>query len=214
MEFYKETNLKFVEELGCEIPEDWEVVRLGDVAEIIMGESPPSSTYNNIGEGLPFLQGKAEFGEIYPSPSVYCSKPLKIAELNDILLSVRAPVGDVNLAPFRGCIGRGLAAIMPKNDKLNYLFLFYYLKSNRKRFEIISSGSTFKAIRKKDIENYFIPFPPLEEQKKIAEILSTIDKKLEIERKEKEKLKRIKKGLMDVLLTGRVRVKLDVQSGT
>ncbi len=212
--FYRETRFRDTE-IG-KVPEDWEVVRLGDkdVAEIIMGQSPPSSTYNNTGEGLPFLQGKTEFGEIYPSPSIYCSKPIKIAEPNDILLSVRAPVGDVNIAPFRCCIGRGLAAIRPKNNKLNYLFLFYYLKFNGRKFEIISSGSTFKAIRKEDIENYLIPLPPLDEQKIIAEILQTVDKKLEIERKEKEKLERIKKGLMDVLLTGKVRVKVNEQSGT
>ncbi len=143
------------------IPEDWEVVRLGDkdVAEIIMGQSPPSSTYNNIGEGLPFLQDKAEFGEIYPSPSVYCSKPVKIAELNDILLSVRAPVGDVNIAPFRCCIGRGLAAIRSKNDKLNHLFLFLLLKIQWEKFEVISSGSTFKANKERRYRELSNPTP-------------------------------------------------------
>jgi len=185
------------------IPEDWEVVRLGDkeVAEIIMGQSPPSSTYNDSGSGLPFLQGKTEFGEIYPSPSIYCSKPIKIAELNDILLSVRAPVGDVNIAPFRCCIGRGLATIRPKKDRLNYLFLFYYLKLNGKKFEIISAGSTFRAIRKKDIENYLIPLPPIEEQRKIAEVLSTVDKAIEKVDEAIERTERLKKGLMQKLLT-------------
>ncbi|MCS7144515.1 MAG: restriction endonuclease subunit S, partial [Archaeoglobaceae archaeon] len=96
-------------EIG-KIPKDWEVVRLGEIAEIIMGQSPPSSTYNEDKNGLPFLQGKMEFGEIYPSPKLYCSQPIKIAEANDVLISVRAPVGDVNLAFLRVCIGRGLAA--------------------------------------------------------------------------------------------------------
>ena len=95
------------------VPEKWKVVELGDqsITELIMGQSLPSLTYNEKGEGLPFFQGKIEFGEIYPTPIAYCSDPIKIAEPNDILFSVRAPVGEVNIAPFRCCIGRGLSAI-------------------------------------------------------------------------------------------------------
>jgi len=193
------------------IPKEWEVVRLGDeeIMELVMGQSPPSSTYNKNKRGLPFLQGKIEFGEIYPSPEIYCSSPIKIAEPNDILLSVRAPVGDVNIAPFKCCIGRGLSAVRAKPDKVNHLFLFYCLKFNGKKFEILSAGSTFKAIRRQEIENFKIPLPPLPEQRKIAEILSTVDKKLELERKRKEKLDRIKRGLMNDLLTGKRRVKAE-----
>jgi len=192
-------------------PKEWQVVRLGEksVADIVMGQSPPSSTYNKDGLGLPFLQGKMEFGEIFPSPTTYCSKPMKIAESNDVLLSVRAPVGEVNIAPFRCCIGRGLTAIRAKMNNLHNVFLFYYLKSEGRRFESLSTGSTFKAIRKKEIETFSIPLPHLPEQQKIAEILSTVDKKLELEREEKTKLEKIKRGLMDLLLTGKVRVKVD-----
>ncbi len=203
-------EFKFNKELGCEIPREWNVVGLGDknIAELIMGQSPPSSTYNKRGEGLPFLQGKMEFGEIYPSPTIYCSNPVKTAESNDILLSVRAPVGDVNIAPFECCIGRGVSTIRVKQSKIHHLFLFYYLKFNGKKFEALSAGSTFKAIRRQEIENYRVPLPPILEQQKIAEILSTVDKKLELERKRKEKLERLKKGLMNDLLTGKRRVKL------
>lgn len=192
------------------IPKTWEIVSLGNenVATLIMGQSPPSSTYNKKGIGLPFLQGKAEFGEIYPSPDIYCSEPIKIAEKNDVLLSVRAPVGEVNIAPFKCCIGRGLSSIRTKNGRLHYRFLFYYLKFTSKRFEALSMGSTFKAIRKREIENYKIPLPPFVEQQKIAEILFTIDSKLELDKKRKVKLERIKRGLMDDLLTGRRNVKV------
>lgn len=185
-----------------------EVVRLGDerIADLIMGQSPPSSTYNNKGIGIPFLQGNAEFGEMYPKPVLSCSQPKKLSEKNDILLSVRAPVGDVNITPYKLCIGRGLAAIRPKIDKLDFLFLFYYLKFESRIFESLSMGSTFKAIRKGEVEKFNLPLPPLPEQQKIAEILSGVDKKLELERKRKEKLERIKKGLMNDLLTGRKRV--------
>jgi len=185
------------------IPKEWEVVKLGDeeVAGLIMGQSPPSSTYNNTGIGLPFFQGNAEFGEMYPTPVLSCSHPIKITEENDILLSVRAPVGDVNIAPFKSCIGRGLAAIRPKGDKFDYLFLFYYLKLESRLFESLSMGSTFKAIRKIEIEKFRVLLPPLPEQKKIAEILSTVDQAIEKVDEAIAKTKRLKKGLMRKLMT-------------
>jgi len=125
--FCRETEFK--ETPIGKIPTDWNVQELGDesIADIIAGQSPPSSTYNKENRGLPFLQGKMEFGEMFPSPTTYCLEPIKIAKKNDVLLSVRAPVGDVNIAPSECCIGRGLAAIRAKVDKLNHLFLFYYL---------------------------------------------------------------------------------------
>jgi type I restriction enzyme S subunit len=201
-------HTKFKDTKIGRIPEEWEEVKLGDdtTADLIMGQSPPSSKYNRKGVGLPFFQGNAEFGDIYPEPVLYCSEPIKIAEKDDIFLSVRAPVGDINIAPFQSCIGRGLAAIRSKSDKLDYLFLFYYLKYGSKSFESLSMGSTFKAIRKVEVEKFKIPLPPLPEQRKIAEILTTIDKKLELERKRKQKLERIKQGLMNDLLTGKKRV--------
>lgn len=189
-------------------PKAWQKIRLGndEVCEIIMGLSPPSSTYNQAGDGLPFLQGNMEFGEIYPSPTTYCSKPVKTAERDDILISVRAPVGDVNISPSKVCIGRGLAAIRCKPDKLLHTFLFYCLKHGARKLENISAGSTFKAIRKDDIDRFDFPLPPLPEQQKIADILSTVDKRLELLRERKERLERIKKGLMNDLLTGERRV--------
>ncbi|HEX9667811.1 MAG TPA: restriction endonuclease subunit S [Thermodesulfobacteriota bacterium] len=184
---------------------EWEIKSLDDesLVELIMGQSPPSSTYNKEKNGLPFLQGKMEFGEIYPSPTVYCSEPVKVAEKNDILISVRAPVGEVNISPSKVCIGRGLAAIRCKSNRLSHSFLFYYFKHNSKRFEAISTGSTFKAVRKNDLESFELPIPPLPEQKKIAEILSTVDKAIEKVDEDIEKTQRLKRGLMQELLTGR-----------
>jgi type I restriction enzyme S subunit len=192
------------------IPKDWKITNLGnkELAEIIMGQSPPSNTYNREGKGLPFLQGKMEFGKIYPSPVLYCSQPIKIAEPNDILISVRAPVGDVNIAPYRLCIGRGLAAIRFNLNRVNHQFYFYYFQKIKNLLENLGKGSTFKAITKEDLENLKIPYPPLSEQQKIAEILSTVDKKLGIEREEKAKLEKIKQGLMDLLLSGKIRIKV------
>lgn len=143
-----------------------------------MGQSPPSSSYNSEGIGLPFLQGKMDFGNIYPSPTKYCSKPIKIAEPNDILISVRAPVGDVNIAPYRLSISRDLAALRFNSKTAYHLFYFYYLQLQKKLLESTGLGTTIKGIVKKDLENLEIPLPPLSEQQKIAEVLFTIDKKL------------------------------------
>jgi len=196
-------NKKFEQTKTRKIPKEWEVAKLGDknIVDLIMGQSPPSSTYNKKAEGLPFLQGKAEFGKIYPSPLIYCSRPLKIAEKNDLLLSVRAPVGDVNITPFKSCIGRGLTAIRPKSNRLHYLYLFYYLVFNKRIFQSLATGSTFKAIRKNEIENYSIPLPSLPEQKKIADILGTVDETIQKVDEAIGKTERLKKGLMQNLLT-------------
>jgi type I restriction enzyme S subunit len=184
-------------------PKEWEFVRLGDgeICQIVMGQSPPSSTYNRMHEGLPFLQGNMDFGEIFPSPSIYCSNPIKIAEKDDVLISVRAPVGEVNISPSRVCIGRGLAAIRCKPDKTNDLFLFYCLKHMGKKLENISAGSTFKAIRKNGLDQLEILLPPLAEQKKIAEILTTVDQGIEKVNEAIKKTQRLKNGLMQTLLT-------------
>jgi type I restriction enzyme S subunit len=149
-----------------DLPEGWKWTKLKNIAEIIMGQSPPSITYNKEGKGLPFYQGKADFGVLYPTPHVWCSEPNKIAEAGDVLISVRAPVGPVNLCKERSCIGRGLAAIRPRNHVFNNFFLFYYLRSIENKW--IGKGSTFEAIKKKDLENLLIPLPPLEEQKRIV----------------------------------------------
>ncbi|MEM3873009.1 MAG: restriction endonuclease subunit S, partial [Nitrososphaeria archaeon] len=197
--FYKETNFK--DTLIGKIPKEWEIVRLKEIAEVIMGQSPPSSTYNKEGVGLPFLQGKMEFGEIFPKPLVWCSEPIKVAEMNDILISVRAPVGDVNLAPYRLCIGRGLAAIRFNSERANYRFYFYYLQKIKKFLENLGKGSTFKAITKEDLEDLKIVHAHLSEQHNIAEVLSVVDSAIELVDKIIWKTERLKKALMQTLLT-------------
>jgi len=191
-----------------EIPKEWKVVKLGgDIALTIMPQSPPSSTYNKDGIGLPFLQGKMEFGNMYPSPAMYCSNSIKIAKLM-MLISVKAPVGDVNLAPCKLCIGRGLAAIRFNEKKANHLFYFYYLQKIKKFLEALGKGSTFKAIVKDDLEGLRVPLPSLPEKERIARFLLSVDRTLEVERKRKERLERIKNALMDLLLTEKIRVRI------
>lgn len=187
------------------IPEEWEVVRLGEVVDITMGQSPPSESYNMEGKGMPFLQGKQEFESKHPVEVKYTTKPLKIAFENSLLISVRAPVGDVNIANKTYCIGRGLASLSAKKGIIA-LFLYYLMTFQKSNVEAIGEGSTFQAIARSQIFNFKIPLPLPCEQQRIASILSQIDEVIEKEQAYKEKLERIKKGLMEDLLTGKVRV--------
>lgn len=184
------------------IPEDWNVVNLSDnsVADLIMGQSPSSSTYNQDGVGLPFMQGKAEFGRIYPNPDKWCSSPSRVAEQNDVLMSVRAPVGDVNMAPFKCAIGRGLAAIRAK-QKSKSLYLFFYLHFAKKRLEDEGTGSTFKAINKGVLENFKLALPEIDEQKNIIAVLSKLQQAIAQQEKIIEKTKELKRSLMHRLFT-------------
>lgn len=186
-------------ELGP-LPEEWQVVRLGKVASIFMGQSPPSSTYNSKGIGLPFLQGKAEFGEIYPNPIKWCSAPIRVCRPGALLLSVRAPVGDVNIAQREYCIGRGLAALEAK-DRSHNLFLFYLLTLFKPKLEERGIGTTFKSINRDAIESLPIPLPPLPEQRAIAHVLRTVQEAREATERLIAALKELKKSLMRHLFT-------------
>jgi Restriction endonuclease S subunits len=183
-----EKTHKFKDSPLGRIPEEWEVVRLGEVGEIIMGQSPASALVNQEGNGIPFLQGSAEFGVKYPLPKNWIVKPLKIAPIGSILVSVRAPVGDINIANNVYSIGRGLSAIKINDSKVN--FIWYNLYFYRNKLVKMSQGSTFEAVGYKELNNFFLPLPPLPEQQRIAEILSQIDQTIEKEEQYKEKLQR------------------------
>jgi len=170
-----------------------------DGIEIILGQSPSSKSYNKKRNGLPFLQGKAEFGMIYPKPKIFTDAPLKIAESNDLLLSVRAPVGDINLSPYKLCIGRGLAAIRFNND--NPKFYFYWFLKNQKAIENLGVGSTFKAITGEQLKKIEIPVVELSEQNQIANILSTVDEAIQKADEAITKTERIKQAMMQKLLS-------------
>ncbi|GBE51853.1 type-1 restriction enzyme EcoKI specificity protein [bacterium BMS3Bbin14] len=149
-------------------------VPLGEICQLIAGQSPPSRDYNNNGEGLPFYQGKADFGELYPEPRVWCFRPIKTAETNDILLSVRAPVGPTNLANEKCCIGRGLYAIRA-SEKVSHKFLLHYFRFMERSLAQLGTGSTFKAITKSALLTFEIPLPTLSAQRRIAAILDKAD---------------------------------------
>jgi len=182
------------------LPEDWQVVRLGEVAQIEMGQSPPSITYNSEGIGLPFFQGKADFGDIYPTTRKWCSSPNKIAEKDDILLSVRAPIGDVNIATQRCCIGRGLTAIRA-GAKSDSKYLFYHLLFSQELLESKGTGTTFKQINKETVTHFLIPLPPLAEQRAIAHVLTSIQRAIEATEQVIAAARELKKALMRHLFT-------------
>ncbi len=132
-------------------------IKLKDIAKINMGQSPDSKYCSKNVTGIPFYQGNSDFGELNPSISVYCSLPKKIAYPNDILISVRAPVGDINIASNECCIGRGIAAITPIN--ISSMLLYHLLIANQSKIRQFEQGSTFKAINKAELENLplFLP---------------------------------------------------------
>jgi len=152
-----------------------EIKKLSEVTSLIMGQSPPSDSYNDSGQGLPFFQGKTDFGEIHPIERMYCTNPKKIAINQDILISVRAPVGDVNIANQESCIGRGLAALRADTAVINYKYLYYYLRYKKDVIANMGTGSTFKAISKKDLENIEVVLFDLEVQRKIVDVLETAE---------------------------------------
>ena len=149
-----------------------------------MGQSPNSSSYNDYGDGMPFFQGNADFGERYPITRVWCNTRTKIAQAEDILISVRAPIGALNYAKEECCIGRGLAAITPDRNKVSQDFIYWALKGKKAELNDKGNGSTFKAISRKILEETMIPDINFEQQHKCAENLEKIYGIIQNRRKE------------------------------
>lgn len=149
-------------------------IMLKDICAINMGQSPDSNSYNDEGYGLPFFQGNADFGERYPIAKKWCSAPQKIAKPEDILISVRAPIGAVNYAKEKCCIGRGLAAITLDKSKVSKEFIFWLLKSKNQELNNKGVGSTFKSIGRKVLEETLVPDLTKEKQMRYSEILEKL----------------------------------------
>ncbi len=190
-----------------ELSAGWQKATLAEVAEIIMGQSPSSQYYNSGGEGLPFFQGKAEFGELYPKPVKWCSKPNKVAQKDDILMTVRAPVGPTNLAITECCIGRGLAAIRPRNG-VSSRYVLYYLRSIESGIDALGAGTTFKAISGGILRSIPIPIAPAAQQDRIvAEIekqFSRLDEAVANLKRVKANLKRYKAAVLKAAVEGKL----------
>lgn len=164
----------------------WEKRKLKDIVIVTMGQSPKSEFYNSEGNGTPFLQGNRTFGSKYPYFDTFTTKCTKIAKEQDVIMSVRAPVGDLNMILNVVCLGRGVCSLRMNND--NQEFLYYLMKYNTQNLINRESGTVFGSINKRDIEEFEVSIPCNSIQNKISKILSSLDEKIEINRKINENL--------------------------
>ena len=190
-----------------ELPDGWVWTTLEEICKIILGQSPPSSTYNTQGEGLPFYQGKLEFGGTYPTPRKWCTAPKKIAETGDILISVRAPVGPTNICPEKSCVGRGLAAIRGLGG-IEPLFILYLMRTFEDEIAGKGTGTTFDAITGNQLKTFVIPLPPLPEQHrivaKIEELFTKLDAGIDALHKVQSQLKRYRQSVLKAAFEGKL----------
>ena len=169
-------------------------VMLKDVCTINMGQSPDSNSYNDDGDGVPFFQGNADFGERYPITRKWCTAPTKMAAPNDILISVRAPIGAMNYAKESCCIGRGLAALTPDKSKVSSEFIFWLMKCKNQELNSKGTGSTFKAIGRKVLEETLVPNITLEKQTEYSAILERVYAVIQARKTELQKLDELVKA--------------------
>lgn len=196
---------KFVDsELG-RIPEGWRVGVLADIANITMGQSPKGTSYNEIGDGISFYQGRAEFGNRFPSVRLFTTEPSRYAEPYSVLLSVRAPVGDINIAVERCCIGRGLASILSKNKHQSFvLYTMFFLKKELDKFN--SEGTVFGSINRSSLENLKIIIPPVDIIDKFENLTSKIDVMLLNLFQETTSLAQLRDTLLPRLMSGELAI--------
>lgn len=173
----------------------WPTVALGDVATVVMGQSPPGSTYNDVGDGLPFYQGARDFGERHPIRRMYCTAPTRRAIPRDILLTVRAPVGRINRAVQECAIGRGVAAI--RSDPQGATdYLDYALKTLAHQWHgLEATGTVFGSARKSDLLGLEIPWPPADDRRAIVGVLGALDDKIELNRRISDTLEDLARAL-------------------
>lgn len=197
-------EFEFTEEMGW-IPKGWAVSNVGTEFDVTMGQSPPGSTYNEIEEGIYFFQGSTDFGFRYPTPRIYCTEPKRLANKRDTLVSVRAPVGDTNLAAVDCCIGRGLAALRHKSGSASFTYYaMLQLKENFKIYE--GEGTVFGSINQKDFKNLI--------QLKSPEVLisefeinaGALDSKIELNSLNIITLAKLRDTLLPKLMSGELRI--------
>jgi type I restriction enzyme S subunit len=204
---YKSAGGKMVwnEELKREIPLGWEVRELIDIANITMGQSPPGDSYNDEGQGMIFFQGCTDFGTRFPSVRLYTTKPARFSKAGDILLSVRAPVGTINIAKEDCCIGRGLAALNSKDNSITYLFgVMINFKQIFDRRNV--NGTTFGSITKDDLFSLSVLKPEMEILEQYQKIIfPTFEKQNKLEL-ESQMLIELRDWLLPMLINGQVKI--------
>lgn len=203
-------EMEWNDELKREIPKGWTNGTLSEVANITMGQSPEGSSYNENGEGMVFYQGSTDFNFRFPEIRMYTTEPTRFAKEEDILLSVRAPVGTINVANEDCCIGRGLAALNSKNGTQSYLlYLMFYFKS---MFDIQNrTGTTFGSIDKDTLYDLSFPKPPTVLQKRFQEIVGKYDAMILSRSRENQELIKLRDFLLPMLMNGQVKVKSEAK---
>lgn len=196
---------KFVDsELGM-IPEGWKVGRLEDIAEITMGQSPAGNSLNENREGMMFYQGSSDFGFRFPSIRVFTTEPKRLAVANSVLFSVRAPVGDINVAKEECCIGRGVASIKSKSSHDSYLF--YTMKSLHKLFDSFDGeGTVFGSINKKTLSAIQILLPSEGIVEQFNDVASSFDNRIRCLSEESSRLSTLRDTLLPRLMSGEIEV--------
>ena len=191
--------------LNRNIPAGWEVKKLSEIANITMGQSPEGSSYNEIGNGKIFYQGCTDFGVMFPTPRLYTTAPTRFAKVNDILMSVRAPVGTLNIANTECCIGRGLAALNAKEG--SNVFLYYVMKNFENHFKnAFSMGTTFGSITKNDLYDLPVLFPDSKPLELFSMQVSPLFKKQLVNLQQIETLTIQRNTLLPLLMTGQIKV--------
>ena len=196
---------KFVEsELGM-IPEGWRVGTLGEIADITMGQSPSGSSYNEDGNGSIFYQGRTDFGFRFPSIRLFTTEPKRYAEPLSTLLSVRAPVGDINVATVKCCIGRGLASIKSKYN--HHSFIYYLLKSKKRIFDVYNGeGTVFGSINKETLNGLSLVVPPVPVVKAFNDLVEGLDCMILENNNENLRLSALRDTLLPKLMSGAIKV--------
>ena len=200
--------MEWCQELGREVPKGWNVGILSDIANITMGQSPAGESYNENGEGMMFFQGSTDFGSRFPMPRVYTTAPTRFAKTGDILMSVRAPVGALNIAMEDCCIGRGLAAL---NSKIgSQIYLIQLLNNFRAVFDSMNgNGTTFGSINKDTLHALKIIIPPNNVLQQFEMIITPIEKQIRECEKENQELSTLRDWLLPMMMNGQARIKHD-----
>ena len=188
-----------------EIPEGWEVTAIGEDFDLTMGQSPPGSTYNESGKGMPFYQGRKDFVFRYPTRRIYCTAPTRLAEQGDTLVSVRAPVGDVNMASEKCCVGRGAAAIRHQTGSRSYTYYaMQFLQEDFHQYE--AEGTVFGSINKENFETLSQFRPPDDIIEAFECMVYPVDQSIENNENQSHTLCEIRDALLPKLLSGKNRV--------
>jgi type I restriction enzyme S subunit len=188
-----------------EIPRGWTPREADEDFDITMGQSPPGDTYNEQGDGLPFFQGRTDFGFRFPRRRVYCTGPTRVAQPGDTLVSVRAPVGDINMAIERCCIGRGVAAVRHRSGYRS--FTFYSMRSLKHVFDVFEAeGTVFGSIGKKDFHAIKRPSPPRKLIAEFERLVSPLDEQVRSKTEQSSVLESLRNSLLPKLISGEIRI--------